>query len=93
MRISYDEKKRQKTLKHRQLDFEDAPRIFAGVHLTDLDDRFDYDEDREITIGLLGDKVIVVVWVQRGDCHHIISMREAERDEQDNFYRALGRPG
>ncbi len=93
MRISYHERKRQATLRHRNLDFEDAAEVFAGPHFTDLDDRFDYGEDREITVGLLGERVIVLVWTKRGECHHIISMREAEKDEQDDFYRALGRPG
>lgn len=92
MKIIYDSKKRKDTLKHRQLDFEDTVRVFEGPHFTDLDDRFDYGEDREITIGLLGQKVVVIVWTQRGDYHHIISMREAERHEHDEFYRALGRP-
>lgn len=41
MKITYDPDKRRVTLQQRGLDFEDARQIFAGVHYTRQDDRFD----------------------------------------------------
>ena len=54
MQITYDQAKRDKTLAVRGLDFEDAPKVFAGPTLTLLDERQDYGEDRYQTYGLRG---------------------------------------
>jgi uncharacterized protein len=93
MRISYHEPKRLETLRHRGLDFEEAPIVFAGPHLTALDDRFEYGEDRWITIGQLYENVVVLVWTERDDSCRIISMRKAEIDEEREYYQQLGGPG
>lgn len=55
--------------------------------------RTDYGEDREITVGLLGDTVIVIVWTDRRDSRRIISMRKADRDEREEYFKQLDRPG
>jgi hypothetical protein len=44
MRITCDPGKRQGTLRARGLDMRRAKEIFAGLHLTRVDDRFDYGE-------------------------------------------------
>lgn len=51
MEISFDPEKRAWTLAERQLDFAHAGRIFAGVTLTQEDDRFVYPEPRFQTSG------------------------------------------
>ncbi|KKO19711.1 MAG: BrnT family toxin [Candidatus Brocadia sp.] len=53
MRFEWDEKKRLRNLKKHGVDFADLERMFLGVTLTILDDRFDYEEHRFITFGLL----------------------------------------
>jgi uncharacterized DUF497 family protein len=93
MKVTYDPVKRQRTLLERGLDFNDAPQVFAGLHLTDPDIRKDYGEDREITIGLLGDVVIVIVWTERRGSRRIISMRKADRDEREDYFKHMDRPG
>lgn len=93
MRITYDANKRLKTLKERNLDFEHAPQVFAGVHYTDLDDRHDYGEDREITVGILKEDVVVVVWTERDQCRRIISMRKAHDKEREQYHEYLDRSG
>ncbi|MGE0151163.1 MAG: BrnT family toxin [Reyranellaceae bacterium] len=90
MRISFDPNKRRKTLHERGLDFADAARIFAGPHFENLDDRFDYGEDRYITVGLLDGIVVVIVWTQRGQTRRIISMRKANAKETQSFFASLG---
>ena len=89
MRITYDPEKRRVTLENRGLDFKDADKIFAGVHFTAIDDRKDYGETREITIGLLEGNVVVVVWTEREDSRRIISMRKADRDEREGYFKEL----
>jgi hypothetical protein len=89
MDISYDPAKRQETLNERGLDFDDAPKVFQGFTLTWPDDRKDYGEDREITVGLLTLDCIVIVWTDRDASRRIISMRKASRDEREYYFREL----
>lgn len=93
MDVEYDEAKRALTVEHRSLDFADAPQVFAGIHTTDPDDRFEYGEQREITVGVLNGDVVVVVWTLRNQSRRIISMRKASRDERQQYYEQLDRPG
>ena len=81
--VSYDAEKRRLTLENRGLDFEDAVHIFAGTTLTIEDDRKDYGETRFQTLGLLHDRLIMLVWTPRNGRRHIISMRKAnDRDRK-----------
>jgi uncharacterized DUF497 family protein len=82
VKIAYDPAKRAKTLHERGLDFEDAAIVFAGLQLTRLDERADYGEDRYQTYGLLGARLVMVVWTPRGDSRRIISMRLCHEDEE-----------
>lgn len=45
------------------------------------DIRRDYGELREIGFGLIGDRLYCVVFTQRNDAFHIISLRKANRRE------------
>lgn len=92
MRITYDPDKRNKTLIERGLDFEDAGLLFAGVYFTQIDDREDYGEIREISIGLIHETVVVVVvWTERDGSRRIISMRKASKNEREGYYEELDR--
>jgi uncharacterized protein len=90
VRVTFDPAKRAATLAHRGLDFADAPAVFAGVVVEDVDDRFDYGEIRIVTVGLLRGSVVVVVWTEREAGAHIISMRRATKGEQDEYFRSVG---
>jgi uncharacterized DUF497 family protein len=93
MRVTYDHEKRRRTLEERGLDFEDAPQVLSGFHLTQPDLRKDYGEDREITVGLLGGTVVVLVWTERVGSLRIISMRKADRYERERYFEELDRSG
>lgn len=88
--IEYDLRKQQDTLKHRGLDFNNAPDVFAGKTLSMIDDRQDYGEERIITVGKLSGKVTVIVWTQRGEKRRIISMRYANERERERYESHLG---
>ena len=82
MRGTYDPEKRERTLRERGLDFEDAATLFAGVTLEVEDTRKDYGEDRIICFGLLAGRMVVVGYTPRGADRHVFSMRKANAREQ-----------
>lgn len=87
--ITFDPVKREKTLRERNLDFADAARVFEGPNYRWVDDRFDYGEVRVVTIGRLNGRMVVIVWTERGNARHIISMRKANEREQERYGRYL----
>lgn len=90
MLIEFDPSKRLKTLEERGIDFCDAPKVFKAIHFTAPDDRMDYGEPRFFTVGLLQERVVVVVWTTRGDARRIISMRYANEREISRYKKHLG---
>jgi uncharacterized protein len=93
MAISYDPAKRDETLAERGLDFADAEVVFGGLLIENPDDRFDYGEERIVTVGYLGERMVVVVWTPRGEDRHIISMRKANKREQRRYGKQMGGSG
>ena len=89
MKITYDPAKRAWTLGNRGLDFEDAVSVFAGATLDLTDDRMDYGEPRWVTYGLLGNRMVALVWTPRGAGRHIISMRKTNDREQQAYRSRL----
>ncbi len=90
MRYTWDETKRQANLNKHGLDFSDAEKVFAGPLLLIDDQRADYGEQRMIGIGLLDCLVVLIVHVESDEAIRIISMRRADSDETDLFYRNAG---
>jgi uncharacterized protein len=90
MKLTYDPAKRAVTLANRGLDFIEAADVFAGMTFTQRDDRFDYDEQRFQTYGLLRGRLVMIVWTPRGSDRHIISMRKCNDREKAEFASRLG---
>jgi uncharacterized protein len=88
--IEWDEAKNRSNFIKHGLDFEDAEKVFAGPCLTFRDDRFEYGEERLITLGLLAGRVVVIAHAPRDDDTRIISMRKANRREQKIYEKRLG---
>lgn len=89
MAVTYDPVKRERTLRERGLDFEDAKEVFAGPTFDQEDERRDYGERRVITIGFLRGRMVVLVWTPRGDDRHIISLRKANEQEKARYGQEL----
>ena len=87
--ITFDPPKRDLTLKHPKLDFARAGEVFAGLTATVVDDRRDYGETRFITAGHLDGRLVVMVWTQRGEARHIISMRHCHAKEEKIWLRRM----
>jgi uncharacterized protein len=89
MRITFDPGKRDWTLRERGLDFAEADTVFEGAAIDIFDLRQDYGELRVRTVGYLRGRMVVVVWTQRGDARHVISMRKANDREQEKYGRQI----
>lgn len=91
MAITFDPAKRKAALEERGLNFEDAELVFAGLVHTFEDVRWNYGEVRNITAGLLGDRMVIVGWTPRGKHRHVFSMRKANDREQARYTPLLRR--
>ncbi len=90
MTYEWDEAKNRSNLAKHGLAFEDADQVFAGHCVTFEDDRFDYGEERLITLGFLAERLVVIAHAPRGERSRIISMRKANRREQKIYQERLG---
>jgi hypothetical protein len=50
--------------------------VIAGRKFEFPDNRFDCGEVQIITVGFLLGRMVIVVWTERGEARHIISMRK-----------------
>jgi uncharacterized protein len=90
MRYSYDPKKRAANLKKHGYDFKDAPQVIGSNRTVTFDDRrFAYDEQRFITLGMLREDVVVIGTAETDEEIRLISMRKAEKNEQEIYYSNL----
>ena len=90
MRFEWDETKRRKNIKDHGIDFADLEPMFDGVTVTILDDRFDYGEDRFVTIGLLNVITLVVAHTENDEVIRIISARKATKNEEKKYFEEIG---
>jgi uncharacterized protein len=90
MQFEWDEAKNLENIRKHEIDFADVSEMFDSAMFIELDDRFDYGEDRWFGIGFLGNGVAIVVWTERqGDVIRIISARRANRYERQRFQQYL----
>jgi uncharacterized protein len=90
MQFEWDESKNLENIRKHEIDFADVSAMFDREMLIELDDRFDYGEDRWIGIGFLGLGIAVVVWTERrNNVIRIISARRANRHEQKRLEQYL----
>ena len=85
----WDKEKNEQNLSKHGLSFEDAEQVFSGPCVTFEDARYDYDEERFITLGLLAGRVVVIAHTPRGKRTRIISMRKANSREQKAYQERL----
>ncbi len=90
MNFTWDETKRQANLTKHGLDFADAEKVFSGPMVLFEDQRNDYGEQRMIGIGQLEALVVLVVHVETDEQIRIISMRKADSDETDLYFKNAG---
>ena len=84
MPYEWDESKRTETLEVRGVDF-------AVIYDFDWDTaltRHSYrnDEERQASLGMIGNRLYHVVWIWRGENRRIISLRKANMREETTYY-------
>ncbi len=89
MKFEWDENKRLANLQRHGIDFADVWQIFDYDIATDFDNGFDYGEIRYLTFGLLRGDVIVVAHTEIDGIFRIISVRKAEKYEQEIYFDAI----
>ena len=84
MRCEWDPAKALENFRKHRVDFTDA---IDPNRIEEIDDLFDYGEDRIRVIGMAGNRVLFVVTTLRDDSTcRIISARRATRNEQERYY-------
>ena len=81
MKISFDHAKDAANVEKHGVSMALAQAIEWSEVLCIPDTRADYGELREIGFALIGDRLYVVVFVQRGDVMRVISLRKANSRE------------
>ena len=89
MKFEWDEAKRLTNVAKHGFDFVDAVTVFDGDIVTIEDDRFEYDEQRFVTLGLLNGRVVVIVHTEREDVTRLISVRKATKNEERNYFEQI----
>ncbi len=89
MRFEWDEAKRESNLLKHGIDFIDAEKVFDGETITIPDNRFDYGEDRFITLGLLDERVVVIIHTETDEVIRIISVRKASKNEEISYFKEI----
>jgi uncharacterized protein (DUF4415 family) len=99
VRFEWDERKRQSNLEKHAVDFADLESLFEAETVTVLDERFEYDEHRYVTLGLLKGIVLAVAHTETdeqlamskrptskksgGDLGRLSVMKDSEVDTSD----------
>jgi hypothetical protein len=90
MRLEWDDRKNAANIKKHGMDFSHAAQLFSGLYplLAEPDLREDYGEERWRGIGRIGTKIAVVIFTHNPAFNtiRIISLREAETHEQNDYY-------
>ena len=89
MRFTWDERKRRTNLKDHGFDFRDAPRVFEGPTFTFEDNRFNYGEQRFVSLGFLGGVAVSIVHTETPERIHVISFRRATRNEEAILFKSI----
>jgi uncharacterized DUF497 family protein len=87
MRFTWSEARRKLNLGQHGFDFVDASKVFQGPTYTLEDDRFDYSEQRFVTLGILEELVVSIVHTETPRETRIISFRKATKHEQAIFFK------
>lgn len=83
----WDDRKAASNFVRHGVTFEAARGVFDDPFALEfVDDREDYGEDRFVVIGMVGQRLLAVVYSQRGERVRLISARGAEPSEQRHYH-------
>ena len=87
--LTWDDAKRETTLRKRGIDFADMAVFDWDSALTVQDDRRGYPETRYVSIGCMNNAVVVCVWCYRKETTRIISLRKANSRERKRYEQTV----
>lgn len=91
MDFEWDEGKNLSNIRKHGISFKRAKRIFDGEVITVVDDRFEYTEMREFSLGMVDGALILAVVHTDTDTGKIrlISARKATKSERNRYEQTL----
>lgn len=88
LKFEWDPDKARTNLDKHGVPFEFAIHVFSDPERIERhDSRTDYGEDRYLTIGLVTDRELVVIYTMRSETIRLISARKADRHEQLYYWK------
>lgn len=88
IRFTWDEANRRRNIRDHGFDFVDAPRVFEGPTFTYEDDRLSYREQRFVTLGFLGEYLLLSI-TRKQQSVSISSFRRATAHEEIILFESL----
>ena len=86
MKLVWDRHKNASNIKKHGMDFADTAQVFNSPMLIGLDERKMYGEDRWIGVGLMDNRVVVIIFTEPDeDTIRVISFRKATTDERKKY--------
>lgn len=86
-KFEWDENKNKNNIRKHKVSFHEARTVFTSPELTEKDDLHSQDEQRYKTIGYSNrNRLLTVIYTDRGGAIRIISARKANTLETENYY-------
>lgn len=82
MNFQWDGNKNQTNIRKNGISFEEAVEIFQSIRFSAVDSRYEYGEERIITVGEIRNQICIVVYTHRNNIIRIISARRANMRER-----------
>lgn len=89
--FDFDPKKNLSNIEKHGVELELGSQIWDGFVFEREDRRRDYGERRLLALGRVNGRVFFVAYTWRGSKRRLISVRKANRDEQEIYHAALAR--
>lgn len=90
MKFEWDDEKEAINIAKHGVDFKTAQRVFEGFTITAVDERNDYGEVRQQTLGMIDDvAVLLVVHTDREGVTRLISARPSSRRERRHYEQTI----
>jgi uncharacterized protein len=81
MKFQWGKEKAEANFRKHGVNFESVTEFDFTTAMVGVDDRFQYGETRLVAVGLIGFRVHVLVYTERGETVRVISLRKANARE------------
>ena len=89
--LEWDESKRQKALKERDVDFKLARFVLTDPNLVRrIDDKRNYKETRYLAYGMVYGRVFKLSYIMYGTTYKVLSLYKLHEKNQEQYYGKIG---